>query len=238
MNRILTGIGAGLLVMLASLHPLGAADSANLPDEPPIYRIEMHYLKPGAGASYEAAVKRLIAALKGANIDLPTRDFSVVSGNPDVYMTIDPYAPRRRPPQHAEDRDDGFNGAAGFVLSRQNITLTKLNGAKLCGQKSTGSEQKLILATRAMRRNAEAASWYPPRFFPSDLLARAKTPAFRPGSSYPKRAGKPAANYSPILTVAFMYRIPLYFEPLNMNLLFRLDEKLSSLPSPAAFFSS
>jgi len=90
MNKTLVGIGAGLLVTLASPHPLAAADIANLPDEPPIYRIEVHYLKPGAGASYEAAVKSLVAALKGANIKLPTWDFSVVSGDHDVYMTIDP----------------------------------------------------------------------------------------------------------------------------------------------------
>lgn len=90
MNKILMGIGAGLLVALASPHPLVAAGIANLPDEPPIYRIEVHYLKPGAGASYEAAVKSLIAALRGANINLPTWDFSVVSGDHDVYMTIDP----------------------------------------------------------------------------------------------------------------------------------------------------
>jgi len=90
MNKIAVGIGAGLLLMLASLHPLAAADSANLPDEPPIYRIEVHHLKPGGGASYEAAVKGLIAALKAATIDLPTWDFSVVSGEPDLYMTIDP----------------------------------------------------------------------------------------------------------------------------------------------------
>ena len=90
MNKTLVGIGAGLLVTLASPHPLAAADIANLPDEPPIYRIEVHYLKPGAGASYEAAVKGLIAALKGANINLPTWDFSVASGDRDVYMTIDP----------------------------------------------------------------------------------------------------------------------------------------------------
>jgi hypothetical protein len=90
MNKVLTGIGAGLFVTLANLHPLAAADIATLPDEPPIYRIEVHYLKPGAGASYEAAVKGLVAALKGANINLPTWDFSVVSGDHDVYMTIDP----------------------------------------------------------------------------------------------------------------------------------------------------
>ena len=90
MNGTLMGIGAGLLVMLASLHPLVAADIANLPDEPPIYRIEVHTLKPGAAPSYEAAVKGLIAALKGANVNLPTWDFSVARGDPDVYMTIDP----------------------------------------------------------------------------------------------------------------------------------------------------
>jgi hypothetical protein len=90
MNKILMGIGAGLLVTLASLHPLVAAEFANLPDEPSIYRIEVHTLKPGAGPSYEAAVKGLIAALKVANINLPTWDFSVVSGDHDVYMTIDP----------------------------------------------------------------------------------------------------------------------------------------------------
>jgi hypothetical protein len=90
MNKILVGIGAGILVTLGSLHPLAAADIANLPDEPPIYRIEVHYLKPGAGASYEAAVKGLIAALKCANMNLPTWDFSVVIGDHDVYMTIDP----------------------------------------------------------------------------------------------------------------------------------------------------
>jgi hypothetical protein len=90
MTNILVAIGAGLLVTLASLHPLAAAAIANLPHEPTIYRIEVHYLKPGAGASYEAAVKGLVAALKGANINLPTWDFSVVSGDRDVYMTIDP----------------------------------------------------------------------------------------------------------------------------------------------------
>jgi hypothetical protein len=87
MNKILVGMAVGLLVALASPHPLLAA---NLPGEPPIYRIEVHYLKPGAGPSYEAAVKGLIAALKGANINLPTWDFSVVSGDHDVYITIDP----------------------------------------------------------------------------------------------------------------------------------------------------
>jgi hypothetical protein len=92
MNNVLMGIGAGLLVTLASLHPLAAADIANLPDEPPIYRVEIHTLKPGAGASYEAAVKGLVAALKAANINLSTWDFSVVSGDHDVYMTIDPSA--------------------------------------------------------------------------------------------------------------------------------------------------
>jgi len=90
MNKILVAMGVGLLVALASPHPLLAADIANLPGEPPIYRIEVHYLKPGAGPSYEAAVKGLIAALKGANINLPTWDFSVVRGDHDVYMTIDP----------------------------------------------------------------------------------------------------------------------------------------------------
>ncbi len=72
MNRILVGIGAGLLVTLASPRLQVAAELANIPDEPPIYRIEVHRLKPGAGASYEAGVKSLIAALRGANINLAT----------------------------------------------------------------------------------------------------------------------------------------------------------------------
>lgn len=92
MNSALVGISAGLLAALAYIRPLPAAEVANhqLPQEPPLYRVEMHYLKPGASGAYEASVKSLVAALRGAKVDLPTWDFSVLSGDKDVYVTIDP----------------------------------------------------------------------------------------------------------------------------------------------------
>jgi hypothetical protein len=80
------------MMLLAASASAGTAPVSGpaMAAEPPIYMIEVHYLKPGKEKVYENAVVHLVQALRAEHVAMPNWDFSVVSNGGSIYATIDP----------------------------------------------------------------------------------------------------------------------------------------------------
>ncbi len=81
-----------LLLSGPSLATAALGQAASAGREPPLYRLEIHTLKPGQDTEYENSVRELIGGLRAAEIRLPSWDFAVMRASPILYMTIDPTA--------------------------------------------------------------------------------------------------------------------------------------------------
>jgi hypothetical protein len=86
-SRLLFLLLLGPLLATATLGQVAPVDQ-----EPPLYRLEIHTLKPGQDTEYENSVKELIGGLRAADVRLPSWDFAVMRASPTLYMTIDPTA--------------------------------------------------------------------------------------------------------------------------------------------------
>ena len=86
-SRLLFLLLPGLLLATAALGQVASADP-----EPPLYRLEIHTLKPGQDTEYENSVRELIGGLRAADVRIPSWDFAVMRASPTLYMTIDPTA--------------------------------------------------------------------------------------------------------------------------------------------------
>jgi hypothetical protein len=86
-SRFILLLLPGLVLAPAVLGQVASADR-----EPPLYRLEIHTLKPGQDTEYENSVRELIGALRAADVRLPSWDFAVMRASPTLYMTIDPTA--------------------------------------------------------------------------------------------------------------------------------------------------
>jgi hypothetical protein len=75
------------LLATAALGQVASTDP-----EPPLYRLEIHTLKPGQDSEYENSVRELVGGLRAANVRLPSWDFAVMRASPTLYMTVDPTA--------------------------------------------------------------------------------------------------------------------------------------------------
>jgi hypothetical protein len=86
-SRLLFLLLPGALLATAALGQVASTDP-----EPPLYRLEVHTLKPGQDTEYENSVRELIGGLRAANVRIPSWDFAVMRASPTLYMTIDPTA--------------------------------------------------------------------------------------------------------------------------------------------------
>jgi hypothetical protein len=88
-----TNLSAGALLLLCLPLPALSAETPAAPaGEPPVYRLEVHTIKPGKSQVYESAVTAFVAALRDADIRIPSWDFSVLRSSDTLYMTVDPMA--------------------------------------------------------------------------------------------------------------------------------------------------
>lgn len=81
-----------LLLPGAWLAPAVLGQVGPAAPEPPLYRLEIHTLKPGQDTEYENSVRELIGGLHAAAVRIPSWDFAVMRASPTLYMTIDPMA--------------------------------------------------------------------------------------------------------------------------------------------------
>jgi hypothetical protein len=86
-SRLLFLLFPGPLLATAAFGQVASADQ-----EPSLYRLEIHTLKPGQDMEYENSVRELIGGLHAADVRLPSWDFAVMRAGPTLYMTIDPTA--------------------------------------------------------------------------------------------------------------------------------------------------
>ena len=86
-SRLLFLLLPGPFLATAMFGQVTSADT-----EPPLYRLEIHTLKPGQDTEYENSVRELIGGLRAADVRLPSWDFAVMRASPTLYMTIDPMA--------------------------------------------------------------------------------------------------------------------------------------------------
>ena len=86
-SRLLLLMLPGPLLVTAALGQVASTDP-----EPPLYRLEIHTLKPGQDTEYENSVRELVGGLRAANVRVPSWDFVVMRASPTLYMTIDPTA--------------------------------------------------------------------------------------------------------------------------------------------------
>jgi hypothetical protein len=88
--------GTSRLLLLLLPAPLLATAAlgqvASTDPEPPLYRLEIHTLKPGQDTEYENSVRELIGGLRAADVRIPSWDFAVMRAGPTLYMTVDPMA--------------------------------------------------------------------------------------------------------------------------------------------------